>query len=194
MSFAHIDSAHLTHDSSCASGEVMTSSGSTVSILRALGDAIAATAPPEKRRPEIDERAWPRLVVRWPAGALEDDAVATALDALLAIAARPVVHTVLVDLRDAWKPTHSQLGMIIEAARLAGPRSHAVAVAIVARSSIVRATVDSIRWMHMTGARWASFDDVAPATEWLDNALARASDTSASRPVDRPRADTPPAL
>lgn len=129
--------------------------------------------PGGEARISVDASAWPLVVLRWPAGVRGDAEVDGALARLEAIAARREAHGLLVDARDARTPTPAQLGRILEVARRTGPSSRCVAHAIVARSAGVRAIVDSIRWMTLTRARWAHFDELGPAEAWVGQTLAR---------------------
>lgn len=142
-----------------------------------LGEALGAPhrEAREEGRIHVDASAWPRVALVWPGGVRSDSEVAAGLRSLERLAQRGRAHGLLVDARDARAPTPSQLGMILDLARRTGPGARCVAHAVVTRSPGVRAIVDSLRWMHLTPARWAHFDDLSAATEWLDGEIASAS-------------------
>ncbi|MDQ3031152.1 MAG: hypothetical protein M3Y87_01950 [Myxococcota bacterium] len=143
---------------------------------------------------QVDESAWPRVVLRWPAGIRSDREVAAALDTLRGIGRRGEEHTLLVDARGAQAPTSIQLGLILDLMRRVGPSARCLAIAVATRSACVRACVDSVRWMHLTPSRWSHFDEVAPAGEWLDECFASASRSAllGARAGERRSASTPP--
>lgn len=118
----------------------------------------------------IDDTAWPRVVLRWPGGERSDDELVAAANALRALGARGETYTLLVDAREARPPTRAQLGMMLALARRFGPGVRCVATAIVSRSSIVRASIDSVRWMYLTPSRCTHFDELGAAMRWLDRA------------------------
>lgn len=119
----------------------------------------------------VDERGWPHLILRWPAGIRSDEEVARDLAEVRSICVRREEHTLLVDARHARVPTYRQLGMILELARTAPAETSCVAVAVVSPSAAVRASVDSIRWLHLMRTRLAYFVDIEPAIEWLEESL-----------------------
>lgn len=137
-----------------------------------LGDLCRAGANEHLRRlHRVDESAWPNVVLRWPAGIRDDEDVAKDLAEIRAICSRREAHTLLVDARRARVPTYRQLGMILELARTAPRESHCVAVAVVSPSASIRASFDSIRWLHLMHTRLAYFVDLEPAIEWLERSI-----------------------
>jgi hypothetical protein len=129
----------------------------------------------------VDERAWPKVIVRWPAGIRDDEDVARDLAEIRALYTRREAHTLLVDARHARVPTYRQLGMVLEMARSAPPKTGCVAVAVVSPSASIRASVDSIRWLHLTHTQLAYFVSLEPAIEWLEKSLERSTPTSMTR-------------
>src|SRR5690606_39034308 len=108
----------------------------------------------------VDASAWPRVVVTWPGGVRSDHEVAECLRALALLSRQREAHGVVIDARDARALTPAQLGMVIDLTRRAGPEARCVVHALVTRSPAVRAMADSVRWLHLTPARWAHFEDL----------------------------------
>ncbi len=169
---------------------------SSVAGREAIEIDLFATDPRPARTSgvEVDRSSWPLVVLRWPGGERDDREVARAIAVLDLIAGSDEAHAVLVDAADARAPTPSQLGMILDCARRAGPQSRCVATAIVTRSPVSRAIVDSVRWMALTPARWGHFASAEAARPWLEAQLNGRRDASATYPVvrDARRPSSPP--
>ncbi len=142
---------------------------------------------------EVDTGQWPLLRVSYPADSLGDDDMRAYLRRIGSYAAAGARFGTVSDLsRMRQPPSAAQAWIYSEWLRMYSHmlRHASVANAIVADTAVVRGVISTAYWWYRDEPAFRLFDDVAEATAWCTERLARAG-VSGGHPPEAPPVPVP---
>jgi hypothetical protein len=127
----------------------------------------------------FDESAWPLVYVRYPSNGLDDEGLEVFLERVMSYLRRRDKFACLIDCRGmTMAHTANQRRRItnwLEEPELQRLSPHAIAMAVLFRSALIRGALTAVNWIKPPPAPVKAFGSVAESAPWLRQRLTEES-------------------